>query len=148
MLSNTWFNLCVNAWWWLAQASPVQPANPVNPGNPAPAAPAPPAIPTVEGGPALNAAPLSLDHAAAYGIAHTLALMLYFTVCIALIICVMFQTTKNEGLSGVIGGAASSTLFKGKRSGEEMLTMWTTRLAVTFLVGSFLLWFAFGRGGH
>lgn len=104
--------------------------------------------------PAGAGAPPQLDlnlPAAAHGPVHdwlhSLVLFVYFLICIGLIGCVLFQTTKNEGgLSGVIGGQVSSSLFRGKKSSEEHLTSWTNWLAIAFIVFSMLIWLLFGRG--
>jgi len=61
-----------------------------------------------------------------------LLLFVYFVVCVGLIVCVLLQTTKSEGLSGVIGGSTQA-VFKGKRSVEEKLNQITTWLAVRFI---------------
>lgn len=76
---------------------------------------------------------------------HGLVLFVYFLICVGLVVCVMFQTTKNEGLSGVIGGQVSSSVFRGKKSAEETLSTWTSRLAVAFIFFSMLIWLLFGR---
>lgn len=139
MWSSLFFNSCVNVWSWLAQASPVAPPA-------APAAPAlPAAVPAPENVPLMNQVPMIPAHTTAYTVAHSLVLFVYFIICAGLITCVMFQTTKSEGLSGVIGGSVSTSLSR-KKSSEEMLASWTTRLAVSFIVFSFVIWLAFGRG--
>lgn len=58
--------------------------------------------------------------------------------CIALIVAVMSQTTKSEGLSGTIGGHTSAS-FKFKPGFEEQLDNITKWCAVVFLVASFLV---------
>lgn len=60
-----------------------------------------------------------------------------FAASISLIVAVLLQTTKSEGLSGTIGGR-SETVFKGKKGAEETLNWITTVLAVTFLISSLL----------
>jgi len=65
-------------------------------------------------------------------------LIVYFLVCVGLVVTVLLQTTKNEGLSGIIGGAAHS-VFKGKKGFEERLQEATNVLAVSFIVLSMLL---------
>ncbi|PIU60851.1 MAG: preprotein translocase subunit SecG [Armatimonadetes bacterium CG07_land_8_20_14_0_80_40_9] len=60
-----------------------------------------------------------------------------FTTSISLIVAVLLQTTKSEGLSGTIGGK-SETAFKGKKGTEETLNWITTVLAVAFFVSSLL----------
>jgi protein translocase SecG subunit len=80
---------------------------------------------------------------------HGFMLVFYFVLSAALIVCVMFQTTKNEGLSGVIGGAVTSAFGTSsrKKSSEELLGLWTTRLAVAFIFFSLVIWLLFGRVG-
>jgi protein translocase SecG subunit len=53
-------------------------------------------------------------------------------------VAVLLQTTKNEGLSGVLGGSSQS-MFKGKKGFEETLQEVTNYLAVSFVVMSFLV---------
>jgi preprotein translocase subunit SecG len=67
-----------------------------------------------------------------------LLLLVYFTTCVGLIVCVLLQTTKSEGLSGVIGGSTQA-IFKGKKSVEEKLNQITTWLAVGFVSLSLLV---------
>ncbi|NDD26662.1 MAG: preprotein translocase subunit SecG [Proteobacteria bacterium] len=84
----------------------------------------------------------------AHPVLHGLLLTVYFLTCIGLVGCVMFQTTKNEGLSGVIGGTVSSSVFRGKKSADEQLSQWTTRFAVLFIVLSLVLWLGWGRAAR
>lgn len=65
-------------------------------------------------------------------------LMVYFLVCVGLVVSVLLQTTKSEGLSGIIGGTAQS-VFKGKKGFEDRLKEATNVLAVSFIVLSLLL---------
>jgi protein translocase SecG subunit len=69
-------------------------------------------------------------------------LVLQGLVSIALIALVMSQTTKNEGLTGTIGGNISAN-FKGKPGFEEHLKMYTQNVAIAFGVISFLVAIAF-----
>lgn len=73
-------------------------------------------------------------------ILHTIFLMVYFIVCVGLVIAVLLQTTKNEGLSGAIGGA-SKAVFKGKKGFEEVLQEYTNYLAVGFIALSLIMSF-------
>ncbi|MBM3462635.1 MAG: preprotein translocase subunit SecG [Armatimonadetes bacterium] len=158
MLSQAYFNFCVNAWSFLAQATPAA-AKATNAAPAAakaaeaattapPAAPVAPAVPMTDPTalPGLEQAPMQLgQQSMAYNLGHSFVLFVYFVICISLITCVMFQTTKAEGLSGVIGGQVSSPLTGRKKSADEMLSMWTGRLAIAFIVSSLLIWFVFGR---
>ena len=73
-------------------------------------------------------------------ILHSIFLLVYFVVCVGLVIAVLLQTTKNEGLSGAIGGAAKP-VFKGKKGFEEVLQEYTNYLAVGFAVLSMIMSF-------
>ena len=72
------------------------------------------------------------------GAFSTLLVILYILVCVALVFFVLIQTTKSEGLSGVIGGATQS-IFRGKKSVEEKITHWTTYFAAAFVVLSIII---------
>ena len=69
-------------------------------------------------------------------------LILQGIVSLALIGLVMSQTTKNEGLTGTIGGNISAN-FKGKPGFEEHLQMYTRNIAIAFGVISILVAIAF-----
>ncbi|MDQ7822994.1 MAG: preprotein translocase subunit SecG [Candidatus Eremiobacteraeota bacterium] len=64
--------------------------------------------------------------------------VIYFLVCAGLIAAVMLQTTKSEGLSGMLGGATQS-VFRGKKSVEEKIGLITSYLAGAFIVGSLVI---------
>lgn len=71
----------------------------------------------------------------------TFLMIVQFIVCIGLIVAVVLQESKGEGL-GAIGGGGR--MFFGQRKGsEEILEQATTYLAVGFLVLSVVLtlWF-------
>jgi preprotein translocase subunit SecG len=159
--SNLWLKSCVGLWSWMAQVTPAVSGAPAPPGASSPAAAASPLPPMAASpvaaspvppaglpfasptGPVLNHPVAS--HAVVASVLHAVVLAFYFLICVALIICVMFQTTKSEGLSGVIGGSSSSSLFRGKKSAEENLARWTGILAVLFIGFSFVIWVLFGR---
>ncbi|HHT43147.1 MAG TPA: preprotein translocase subunit SecG [Firmicutes bacterium] len=72
----------------------------------------------------------------------TFLLVIQFLVCIALIVAVVLQESKGEGLGSIGGG--SRMFFGSKRKGvEEVLETATTYLAVGFMVLSVVLsiWF-------
>ena len=69
---------------------------------------------------------------------HTVLLFIYFLVCLGLVVAVLLQTTKSEGLSGIMGGSSQS-VFRGKKGFEETLQEITNYLAVSFVVMSFLV---------
>jgi len=69
-------------------------------------------------------------------------LVLQALVSLTLVGLVMSQTTKNEGLTGTIGGNVSAN-FKGKPGFEERLQMYTRNTAIAFGVISILVAIAF-----
>lgn len=88
-----------------------------------------------EGAPAANVTNVDVVAGTAYNhtILHSIFLIVYFVVCVGLVVAVLLQTTKNEGLSGAIGGA-SKPVFKGKKGFEEVLQEYTNYLAIAFVV--------------
>ncbi len=73
---------------------------------------------------------------------QVLLLVLLALVSLAFIVIVMSQTTKNEGLTGSIGGQTSAN-FKGKPGFEEQLQGWTLRLAIAWFAVAILVGIAF-----
>ena len=74
-------------------------------------------------------------------------IIIYVIVCIALIVIVLLQSGKGDGLAGVFGaGGGSQTLF-GSRTGD-VLTKSTTALAVLFMLLSLVLAFLSGHRGR
>ncbi|MCL6520069.1 MAG: preprotein translocase subunit SecG [Armatimonadetes bacterium] len=69
-----------------------------------------------------------------------------FVSALILIVLVMLQTTKSEGLTGTIGGKASAT-FKGKPGLDEKLSQLTKWSAVGFAVTSALLYWISIKAG-
>ena len=59
---------------------------------------------------------------------------------IGMVIVILMQTTKSEGLSGTIGGKATTT-FRGKPGTEEKLSQYTKWTAITFMVTSALVFY-------
>lgn len=93
--------------------------------------------------PSIPAATKAAETATASGGGGVLSVLLgiiYVFVSIALIVLVLIQTTKSEGLSGIIGGSSQS-VFKGKKSFEEKLGTYTTYIAWGFLILSILVSF-------
>ena len=71
---------------------------------------------------------------------HTILLIVYIIVCVALTIIVLMQEGKQAGLSGAINGAAGTYWGKNKgRSMEGGLVLATRILAILFVVISLLL---------
>lgn len=69
---------------------------------------------------------------------HSVILFIYAVVAVSLVLAVLFQTSKQEGLGGTLGGKIESTLVR-KKTWEENLGRITTFLAILFLVFSMIL---------
>lgn len=66
--------------------------------------------------------------------------ILYFILCMALIVIVLFQKGKTAGLSGAIGGAGESYWGKNKaRTMDGKLQKGTVALAVGFIIIALLI---------
>lgn len=63
---------------------------------------------------------------------------LFILAAILLIFLLAIQTTKQEGLTGSIGGRVEST-YRGRLGAEEQLKRWTGIVAVCFVVFGFIL---------
>lgn len=73
-------------------------------------------------------------------IIHTILLIVYIIVCVALTIVVLMQEGKQAGLTGAISGAAETYWGKNKgRSMEGGLVLATRILTALFIVISLLL---------
>lgn len=65
----------------------------------------------------------------------TVITVAFIIICVLLVILVMMQESKSEGLSGTMSGMGESYWNKNKgRSREGNLIKWTAILAVVFLV--------------
>lgn len=66
---------------------------------------------------------------------RTVVTVVFIAVCIALVILIMLQESKSNGLTGTVGGMADTYWGKNKgRSMEGKLVKWTTILAVVFFI--------------
>ena len=66
--------------------------------------------------------------------------VLYVLICVALVVVVLFQESKTQGLSGTINGVAETYWGKNKgRSMEGTLELGTKILAALFIVLSVVL---------
>ncbi len=63
---------------------------------------------------------------------------LHFLVSLALIILVVSQTSKHEGLGSSVGGAGS-TSYRGRPGMEEQLSRYTAYAATAFMFLSLLV---------
>ena len=62
----------------------------------------------------------------------------HFIVCIGLVVVVLLQANKGEGLAGAFGGGASSTIF-GDRGDGGIMAKVTTGMAIIFMVTSLII---------
>ncbi len=67
---------------------------------------------------------------------------IYVILCVGLVIVVLFQNSKQQGLSGAIAGTAETFFGKNKgRTIDAKLKKWTAIGAAAFLVLSLVLAF-------
>jgi len=64
--------------------------------------------------------------------------LIHILVCIGLIIIVLLQADKGEGLAGAFGGGSSTTVF-GERGGGGFMSKLTTTMAIVFMVTSLII---------
>lgn len=70
----------------------------------------------------------------------TLVTIAFIIVCVLLVILVMMQESKSEGLTGTMSGMGESYWSKNKgRSREGNMIKWTAVLTVVFLVMTVIL---------
>ena len=62
----------------------------------------------------------------------------HIIVCVGLIIIVLLQADKCEGLAGAFGGGASSTVF-GERGAGGFMSKLTTTMAIVFMITSLII---------
>jgi protein translocase SecG subunit len=96
---------------------------------PSPIPAAPPVIPQV--------APTTWFSQHAPWLTHGIA-GIFIIAAIALVFLLAIQTTKQEGLTGSIGGRVEST-YRGRLGAEELLKRWTGVAAVVFVASAFVL---------
>ena len=63
---------------------------------------------------------------------------IFILAALLLIFLLAIQTTKQEGLTGSIGGRVESA-YRGRLGAEEQLKRWTGVVAVVFVVSAFVL---------
>jgi len=68
----------------------------------------------------------------------TIINIIHFIVCIGLIVVVLLQADKGEGLAGAFGGGASGTVF-GERGSGGIMAKITTGMAVIFMITSLII---------
>lgn len=64
--------------------------------------------------------------------------LIHIIVCVGLIVIVLLQADKGEGLAGAFGGGASNTVF-GERGGGGFMSRLTTSMAIVFMITSLVL---------
>ena len=67
--------------------------------------------------------------------------VLHVIICIALIISVLMQSAKGEGLAGAFGGSGVTGAVFGGRGAATFLSKATTGLAIAFFVSCMILSF-------
>ncbi|MGB7060985.1 MAG: preprotein translocase subunit SecG [Candidatus Zixiibacteriota bacterium] len=68
-------------------------------------------------------------------------IMLHVLICIGLIISVLMQSAKGEGLAGAFGGSGVTGAVFGGRGAASFLSRATTGLAIAFFVSCLVLSF-------
>ena len=114
-----------------AQAVPSAAASPLPRGAAVPSVA--PAVPPVVPQPA----PTTWFSLHAPWLTHGIA-GIFILAAIALVFLLAIQTTKQEGLTGSIGGRVEST-YRGRLGAEELLKRWTGVAAVVFVASAFVL---------
>ncbi len=64
----------------------------------------------------------------------TLLLFIHILICVALIIVVLLQSSKGEGLAGAFGGGGISGAVFGGRGAASFLSKSTSVLAIVYMV--------------
>jgi protein translocase SecG subunit len=102
----------------------------------APVAPVAPATPAAPPLPVVSPAPTPIAQHWPW-LTHGIA-GIFVISAISLIFLLAIQTTKQEGLTGSIGGRVEST-YRGRLGADEQLKRFTGWVAVTFVVMAFIL---------
>ncbi len=72
---------------------------------------------------------------------YTVLILLHIAICASLIISVLLQSAKGEGLAGAFGGSSLTGTVFGGRGAATFLSKATTILAVAFMSSSIVLTF-------
>ena len=70
---------------------------------------------------------------------RTVLIFLHTIICFLLVVVVLLQKSKGDGLSGAFGGGGAMTAAFGNRGAATLLSKLTSVLAVLFMFSSFLL---------
>ncbi len=74
---------------------------------------------------------------------QNILIAIHLVLCVFLIVTILLQESKQQGMSAAISGGSSDSFFsknKGKTK-EAMLSRLTTAMAILFIVNSVLLAF-------
>ena len=74
----------------------------------------------------------------------TFLIVLFVIVCIAMVIAILLQSSKGQGLAGTFGGSGASAVFGG-RGAATFLSKTTTILAVSYMVLCLLIGYFYKR---
>lgn len=74
------------------------------------------------------------------GVVRSLILGVHILASVGLIVLVVMQTQREQGIMGLFGQGSAPSKTRG-RGAEEILKIWTKRLAITFYVASLGLLF-------
>ena len=77
-----------------------------------------------------------------YSVGQKAVAVIYVLICVSLMIAIVTRTTKSEGLSGSMMGPSESS-FRGKKSADDTIDTVTNVLAMSFLVLSLVMSYAF-----
>ena len=72
---------------------------------------------------------------------YGILIVLHVFICIALVMSVLLQSSKGEGLAGAFGGSSLTGTVFGGRGAATFLSRATTVLAVAFMTSSIVLTF-------
>lgn len=73
------------------------------------------------------------------GVLYPFLIVVHVLICVALIIVVLLQSAKGEGLAGAFGGGGLSGAVFGGRGAATFLSKATTVLAICFMLSSIFL---------
>ena len=73
---------------------------------------------------------------------YSLLIVLFVLACLAMILVILLQAGKGQGLAGAFGGAASGAVFGG-RGAATFLSRTTTILAVAYMILCLLISFLY-----
>jgi preprotein translocase subunit SecG len=74
----------------------------------------------------------------------TFLIILFVLVCVAMVIAILLQSSKGQGLAGTFGGTGASAVFGG-RGAATFLSKTTTVLAVSYMILCLLIGYFYKR---